>query len=186
MATVQDVAAYILEKQGSMTAMKLQKLAFYANAWGLAWENDPLFEDSFEAWERGPVSRALFRLHRKMFTVSRSNIVGDSQNVTSHQRRVVDAVLAYYGNMSPDALSDLTHREDPWRQTYEGRGHVNTNCDDDIDRDLIRRFYSAQSAQGAGPKAPQAYYQEPNLDELDAIVDANDERWHGALALLAR
>ncbi len=33
MATVHDVAAYILEKRGPMTTMKLQKLVYYSQAW---------------------------------------------------------------------------------------------------------------------------------------------------------
>lgn len=32
MANVFDVAAYILEKEGEMTTMKLQKLCYYAQA----------------------------------------------------------------------------------------------------------------------------------------------------------
>ena len=37
MATVHDVAAYILMRRGQMTAMKLQKLVYYSQAWGLVW-----------------------------------------------------------------------------------------------------------------------------------------------------
>ena len=43
MATVHDVAAFILERLGSMTAMKLQKLCYYSHAWHLVWEERPLF-----------------------------------------------------------------------------------------------------------------------------------------------
>ena len=34
--SVHDVAAYILKKQGEMSAMKLQKLVYYSQAWSLA------------------------------------------------------------------------------------------------------------------------------------------------------
>ena len=43
MAHIQDVAAYILAKQGSMTAMKLQKLCSYSFGCHLAWEGRKLF-----------------------------------------------------------------------------------------------------------------------------------------------
>ena len=33
MASVFDAAAYILEKKGEMTTLKLQKLVYYAQAW---------------------------------------------------------------------------------------------------------------------------------------------------------
>ena len=38
-----DVAAYILRKQGAMPAMKLQKLAYYSQAWSLVWDDESLF-----------------------------------------------------------------------------------------------------------------------------------------------
>ena len=41
--SVHDVAAYILQKHGPMTTMKLQKLVYYAQAWGLVWDDCPLF-----------------------------------------------------------------------------------------------------------------------------------------------
>lgn len=53
MATVLDVASYILEKQGGTTAMKLQKLCYYSKAWHLVWEERPLFTNRIEAWVNG-------------------------------------------------------------------------------------------------------------------------------------
>lgn len=53
MATVLDVASYILEKQGGTTAMKLQKLCYYSKAWHLVWEERPLFTNRNEAWANG-------------------------------------------------------------------------------------------------------------------------------------
>ncbi len=37
MANAKDVAQYILEKQGEMTSIKLQKLVYYTQAWSLVW-----------------------------------------------------------------------------------------------------------------------------------------------------
>ena len=39
MANVHDVAVYILQKRGKMSAMKLQKLVYYSRAWHLVWED---------------------------------------------------------------------------------------------------------------------------------------------------
>ena len=57
MAEVLDVAAYILKKQGPMTAMKLQKLVYYCQAWSLVWQSKPLFPNDIEAWQ------AIFKKH---------------------------------------------------------------------------------------------------------------------------
>ncbi len=42
MATVFDVAAYILENTGSISTMKLQKLCYYSQAWSLVWDDKPI------------------------------------------------------------------------------------------------------------------------------------------------
>ncbi len=59
-----DVAAYILEKKGIMSTMKLQKLVYYSQAWSMVWDEKPLFEENIEAWANGPVVRDLFYYHR--------------------------------------------------------------------------------------------------------------------------
>ena len=51
-----DVAKYILEKQGELTVMKLQKLAFYVKVWALVWDEEEMFPEEFQAWVGGAVS----------------------------------------------------------------------------------------------------------------------------------
>jgi uncharacterized phage-associated protein len=119
MVTAHDVAAYILQKQGEMTAMKLQKLVYYCQAWSLVWDEEPLFRERIEAWANGPVVPALYRFHKGQFKVS-SWPRGDSSKLTKKQRETIDAVLRYYGNRSSQWLSDLTHRERPWAEARSG------------------------------------------------------------------
>lgn len=119
MATAHDVAAYILQKQGEMTAMKLEKLVYYSQAWSLVWDDEPLFKERIEAWVNGPVIPSLYRLHRGEFKVSEWPH-GDPLALTRKQRETVDAVLNYYGDKSSQWLSDLTHREAPWVQARKG------------------------------------------------------------------
>lgn len=44
----------------SIDQTKLQKLLFYSHAWHLAMFNKPLFEEDFEAWPWGPVSKDIY------------------------------------------------------------------------------------------------------------------------------
>jgi uncharacterized phage-associated protein len=113
MASAHDVAAYILGKLGMMTAMKLQKLVYYSQAWSLVWDERPLFRERIEAWANGPVLPALYDKHRGQFQV-RTWSNGDPAALTRTQRETVDAVLEFYGKKSSQWLSDLTHREAPW------------------------------------------------------------------------
>ncbi|MEO5370725.1 MAG: DUF4065 domain-containing protein [Magnetococcus sp. DMHC-1] len=119
MATVLDVASYILEQVGSCTAMKLQKLVYYAQAWSLVWDERPLFQERIEAWINGPVVPDLFRLHQGQFMLS-SIPGGNSTVLTRTERETVDAVVRDYGKKSSQYLSDLTHMEAPWRETRQG------------------------------------------------------------------
>src|SRR5262245_26793922 len=121
MASAHDVAAYILQKQGEMTAMKLQKLVYYAQAWSLVWDEEPLFKERIEAWANGPVIPALYERHRGQFKVA-SWEVGNPGKLTAPQRKSVDAVLRYYGPRTSQWLSDLTHREEPWLEARQGLG----------------------------------------------------------------
>lgn len=120
MAHVGDVAAYILEQQGEMPAMKLQKLVFYAHAWSLVWDEAPLFEDHIEAWANGPVVPALYAQHRGKFRVRRDDISGDPSVLSACQRESVNAVLDHYAKQTSQWLSELTHAEPPWRDARAG------------------------------------------------------------------
>jgi uncharacterized phage-associated protein len=118
MATAHDVANYILKKLGRMTAMKLQKLVYYSQAWSLVWDEKPLFRERIEAWVNGPVVPNLYRVHRGQFDV-KGWPHGDPDKL-SGQRETVDAVLDFYGDKSSQWLSDLTHSEQPWRDARQG------------------------------------------------------------------
>lgn len=126
MPSVHDVAAYILKKSGAMTAMKLQKLVYYSQAWSLVWDEKPLFMARIEAWANGPVVPLLYKRHRGMYRVSSWN--GDPSVLAKDQRETIDAVLGFYGTKPSQWLSDLTHREEPWLNARIGlnpstRGH---------------------------------------------------------------
>lgn len=120
MASILDVAAYILTKLGNVSAMKLQKLTYYSQAWSLVWDERPLFDDHFQAWANGPVSPALYARHRGKFMVESGTIPGDATKLDDLARETIDLVIEFYGNKSPGFLSDLTHRERPWVEARTG------------------------------------------------------------------
>ena len=114
-----DVAAYIVENLGSVTAMKLQKLVYYSQAWSLVWDEAPLFHEEVEAWRNGPMVYTLYDAHRRRFSVNKWPR-GDAEKLSSLQAETVDTVLDYYGDHSPQFLSDLSHQEEPWGDAGEG------------------------------------------------------------------
>lgn len=120
MVTSLDLAVYILSKQGQMTAMKLQKLVYYSQAWSLVWDDKPLFDDPIEAWANGPVVPKLYSKHRGKFLLEANDIPGDPEVLGADERETVDAVLSFYGDKSSQWLSQLTHAEPPWAEAREG------------------------------------------------------------------
>ena len=119
MASVFDVAAYILECRGPMTHMKLQKLVYYSQAWGLVWDDAPLFEQRIEAWANGPVCPELYYAHQGEYMVGAERR-GSSKALSRDQIETIDAVLDSYGDKPAHWLSDLTHRERPWLDARKG------------------------------------------------------------------
>jgi uncharacterized phage-associated protein len=141
MATVHDVAAYILHKQGAVSAMKLQKLVYYAQAWALVWDEKPLFRARIEAWASGPVCPTLYRHHRGEFLL-RTWQWGNPEALTDVERDTVDAVLEFYGDKDPQWLSDLTHAEAPWGNARRGLP-VGARSDAEITPAAMAEYYGA-------------------------------------------
>jgi uncharacterized phage-associated protein len=122
MASVSDVAKYILDKKPDMTAMKLQKLVYYSQVWSLVWDEDKLFDSPIEAWANGPVVKELYDIHKGQFKVDPSSIKGDPSNLTQTQKETIDSVLEFYGDKTAQWLSDLAHMEEPWKKARERVG----------------------------------------------------------------
>ncbi|WP_217615945.1 Panacea domain-containing protein [Cellulomonas sp. GbtcB1] len=143
MATIDDVAAYVVDHfDSSISTMKLQKLCYMAQGWSLALRGRELFPENFEAWRNGPVSRDLFRGHRREYSVGRW-LPGDSSSLTRDERIVCDAVLNNYGALSGLQLSELTHRPGtPWSKTRHEAGVPDgASCDRVIPKSRIQEHF---------------------------------------------
>lgn len=143
-AEVHDVAAALLAETGSVTTMKLQKLAYYSQAWHLVFHGDALFDDAIEAWPQGPVTRSLYDKHRKKRQVSQWPH-GDQSKLAPLELRTVRWVAAKYGSFSAESLSEMTHMEAPWR-TARGSLAPDEHCSTPIDRQQMKHFYARQRA----------------------------------------
>lgn len=148
--TVFDVAAYILEKGGEMSAMKLQKLVYYSQCWSLVWDETPLFDEGIQAWANGPVSPDLYAAHKGRFKVSPGAIGGSSAKLSDSQRATIDEVMNFYGGKSAQWLSDLTHLEAPWRLARERASVVDgENCQEPITLSDMHEYYSGLGQEPA-------------------------------------
>ena len=114
-----DVAAEILNHKSPITAMKLQKLLYYCQAWSLVWDEEPLFSDKIEAWVNGPIVPNIYQLHKGLFEISEWKH-GNKEKLQEFQKETIKSVVDYYGDKPAQWLSDLTHLEDPWKNARKG------------------------------------------------------------------
>lgn len=143
MAKVFDVAKYILEKQGSMSTWKLQKLCYYSQAWSLAWTGEPLFDEDFEAWRNGPVCPELFHVHKGMFSVDASLLPkADSSALSADEKETIDVVLSNYGDKEPYELRAISHAEPPWKDMRKGLGDFDY-CSNVITKTAMGEYYGS-------------------------------------------
>ena len=140
-STVHDVAAYILKQQGRMSAMKLQKLVYYSQAWSLVWDDRPMFRERIEAWASGPVAPDLYEIHRGRFDIT-TWPKGNPDALDATAKETVDIVLKHYGSHNAQWLSDLTHREDPWKNARRGLS-AGDRGNKEITKETLMEYYSS-------------------------------------------
>lgn len=144
MANVFDVAEYVLDKCGSTTTMKLQKLVYYCQAWSLAWDEVPLFDNDFEAWANGPVCKTLFDAHKGYFNISKgffNSRLSDDPGFSKDSIKTMDAVISGYSSETPLALSELSHSESPWKDARRGYA-PGQPCSNVIAKESMQEYYA--------------------------------------------
>ncbi len=142
MANVFDVAKYILQKTGPISAMKLQKLVYYSQAWSLVWDDKPLFDEGIEAWAMGPVVPDLYQVHKGAFAVNESMFIGNIGTISKEGMETIDVIIKEYGSKSSQWLSDLTHEEAPWKNARLGLDPGERGCSE-ITKAAMAEYYSS-------------------------------------------
>jgi len=175
--SVFDVAEYIQEKLPSCTPMERHKLAYYAQGWHVTWEGVPLFPERIEAWEHGPVVKALWI----------AETYGHERAVTplpERARRVVDAVLAFYGGFSAAQLRAMTHMEAPWTTARRGLPE-GAKSREEIPVGDMRRYFTRRSVLREPTPERPVMDTEVSVDETVRVAREQIVRWREALDKLA-
>ena len=135
-----DVAAELRAHLGSsLGRAKLHKLLYLCQAWHATWTHKPLFVESIEAWEKGPVVATLWRAEQHGFPpAARPDPLDPDACAT------VEYVVSRYGHHTGRSLIGLTHGPGPWRDAY-ARGQ-NTRIEVNA---MIEHFAQDQAADQA-------------------------------------
>jgi len=136
--TAHDIASYVLQSLGPMRSMKLQKIIYYGQAWSLAWSGNPLFAEPIQAWKDGPITRALWNRHKGLDVIRKWN--GNPDALSIEQKTVLNRVFAFYGRLSGNDLSTLTHAEKPWIDARRGLQKHEPGTQE-ISHEAMREYY---------------------------------------------
>jgi uncharacterized phage-associated protein len=118
------VANYLVSTHGArwpgngIEHMKLQKLAYCAHGWWLAFEKEPLLSERPEVWRYGPVFSSLYHglkpFGRSPITQPVSASPFQPIEMIAADDHATQALLNWiwgrYGHLSAFALSEMTHK----------------------------------------------------------------------------
>ena len=144
-----DVANYVIslasnnvigddgEVEG-VTNLKLQKILYFIEAYSLAVAGKSLFPDSIEAWEYGPVIPSVYH---KFKTFGSSPIIQKETKVKVDEKTasLISDVWNTFNKYSASRLVDITHRHDPWKNTYAKNSKSGLKTS--ISRDEMKKYY---------------------------------------------
>ena len=140
MANIFDTAVYILKRKGNMSSQKLQILCYYAQAWSLAWNGQPLFPEDFVALKDsclGPICPELYKKIHNGFMI----ILKKESNLnafTDVQKNTIDSVIECYGSCNETWLCRASQNEYPWIKAVSktnGRAGI-------ITKDILAAYFS--------------------------------------------
>lgn len=156
-----------------LTHLKLQKLAFYAYGAAMAFEADAALPPvAFEAWEHGPVCRAVWLQFR---SVGKGPLAPPAESVQDFDPACAGPMrdaLAVYGLLRAWPLREQSHLEAPWRS---GRASPTLAVDHEEMRAHFRKKFNS------GAVAWPEYLVGAGSLRLDGIPVAQ----HASLASLA-
>lgn len=128
-------------QDSDLTNLKLQKLLYYAQGHYIAEFGNILFEDDLIAWKHGPVVPRIYYRFKSYLENGNHDLIGFSvvesdiynpKSINEESYNFLKRLMNYYNKYSPWGLRNMTHEEDPWRNTDNGSV---------IQIDLIKQFF---------------------------------------------
>ena len=137
-----DVARYLvklaIEQRVPLSNLQLQKILFFLQREWMRNTGSPLFEDDFEAWQYGPVIRAVYNVFSVFggekiadldeidyFAELYGTDSGDESRLTADQIDSIASIATIYFYIKPWDLVEMSHKEDgAWALVYgDGSGY---------------------------------------------------------------
>ncbi|MCI5167739.1 MAG: DUF4065 domain-containing protein [Candidatus Electrothrix sp. GM3_4] len=139
-----------------ISPMKLQKLTYYAKVWSLV-AGYPCINAQFERWDYGPVNRTLYFSYKKFAREKITSPIPPEQHIQGEQSDFFKFIFSSYIDHSAVALSAMTHKEAPWRDTPP-----NQIITDQVICDYYSKLSFAKNFQGKSWKEGRYYVLKTN------------------------
>jgi uncharacterized phage-associated protein len=160
MYDAREVANFLLdyadEHGVKLTNMAVLKHIYFAHGWHLASRGEPLVSNRIEAWQHGPVIRAVYECFKQFDArpiTSRASVIDWETGEVIEARAEFSAetaallrsTLDYYTGYGAFELSEITHAQGgPWEQVWNARdGKVRLNME--ISNSAIHDYFVSQA-----------------------------------------
>lgn len=105
------------EDEEYLSNLKLQKLLYYAQGTSLALNDRPLFNEEIVHWQHGPVVKEVYFTYQ---SYKGNPIIFDedfNEKIDKEDEELLNTVYETFGCYSAWGLRNMTHNEDPWKNT---------------------------------------------------------------------
>ena len=128
MYSVLDVARYVVARSnraGTISNLKLQKVLYFIQAEFLVVQNMPCFAEQIEVWDFGPVVPVAYYRYR-IYGGAAIPLLQDNSFCPFNRKdkKLADGVIDECVKYSAAGLTDIVHRQTPWREAYCRRGVI--------------------------------------------------------------
>jgi uncharacterized phage-associated protein len=133
------------EESVLLCPLRLQKLLYYCQGWGLALLGEPLFRQPLEAWPKGPVVADVYHQHAgKRDGITTEQAGEPSVELPVAAQALVGMVWREYSRFTPSELVTMTHAEPAWK---EARGGLSDDAKSSnaLSLDTMRAYFSEQA-----------------------------------------
>lgn len=131
--------------------LKMQKLLYYAQKVSASIGNPPIFSETIEAWQYGPVVPIVYHNY-KIFGSSNIDIISlrdsikNRTNIDETESLIIDFTMDSFNVYSAGALVDMSHKEVDWINNYLPNWNNSIPYDQMITESLRERFMSYKNS----------------------------------------
>lgn len=140
-ADIDDVADYMITElkaagNGRLTALRLNRLLYLAQAWHCGMYGVPLFDGAFEARKHGPVNaKILGRFKTPHSGVELGDRLSDGRDLDGDDSEFADILIRGYGTIPESELQGMLENEDlPYMEALKDGGK-------EISQERMAAFY---------------------------------------------